>query len=128
MADIEFDKRDQLKRIQAYLVPGEQLFAVYDMKGGGTGFVGITDLRLIFYDQAFLRKKKAMVSIPFTQITSIASEDTGKLLMGTLLGSSNLIITTTAGETQEFTFRSNDKAHRAYKLMVSQMLQSEVPG
>ena len=63
--EVKFDKSDQLKRIQAYVLDGEELFAVYDCKGGGTGFVGITNRRVIFYDQAFLRKKKSMVSIPY---------------------------------------------------------------
>ncbi len=49
---ILFDRQDQLQRIQAYVIPGETLIAVFDCKGSGTGFVGFTDQRLIFYDQA----------------------------------------------------------------------------
>jgi len=120
----EFDNAGQLKRIEAQLIPGETLYAVYDCKGGSTGFVGITDRRLSFYDQAFLRKKKAMVSVPHSKIAALASEDTG----GVLLGSSRLIISTTGAQEYEFSFRSNEKAHRAYTLIMTQMLQSEISG
>lgn len=36
------DDESQYRRIVAYLMPGETLCAVYDRKGVGTGFVGIT--------------------------------------------------------------------------------------
>ena len=53
MSEIIYDKKDQRRRVMNHIVPGETLYAVYDMKGGGTGFVGITDLRLIFMDESF---------------------------------------------------------------------------
>lgn len=40
---ILFDRQDQLQRVQAYVIPGETLAAVFDCKGAGTGFVGFTD-------------------------------------------------------------------------------------
>jgi len=46
---------------------------VYDLKGAGTGFVGITNKRLIFYDRAMLRKKKSLVSIPFSKVIQSAA-------------------------------------------------------
>ena len=75
MAEVVFDKRDQLDKIQAALLPDETVEAVFDMKGGGTGFVGITSKRVIVYDKAFLRRMKAIVSIPYSRITSLAAED-----------------------------------------------------
>ena len=45
------------------------------MKGAGTGFLGITNKRIIYYDKAFLKNKKALVSIPYDRIASVASED-----------------------------------------------------
>lgn len=123
MPDPVYDKKDQLQKVQSTIVKGETLYAVYDMKGGGTGFVGITDLRLIFMDQAFVRKTKAMVSVPFTKITAVASEDSGKIFFGT----SKLIIV--AGNREwEFEFRSNDKAHDAYNLIMGNLLQTEAKG
>lgn len=93
------------------------------MKGGGTGFVGIIDLRIVFMDKAFMRKKKALVSVPFTRMSAVASEDSGSLLFGT----SKLIIVAGARD-WEFEFRSNDKAHTAYNLILANLLQTEAHG
>ena len=123
MPDAIHDKKDQLQKIQPHIIQGETLYAVYDMKGGGTGFVGITDLRLIFMDQAFVKKSKSMVSLPYTRITAVASEDSGKIIFGT----SKLIVVAGA-RTWMFEFRSNDKAHYAYKLIMRNLLQTEVKG
>lgn len=121
--DVDFDKPDQLQKTQADLLPGEELFAVYDMKGGGTGFLGITDRRLIIQDHAFLRKSKSMVSIPFSRVTVIAAEDSGKIVFGA--STLNICAGT---QTYEFQFRSNEKAHRAYRLILQQTLQGELAG
>lgn len=124
MADYPmWDKKDQFERIQQYCLPGEVLYAVFDMKGGGTGFLGITDLRLIFFDQAFMRKQKAMVSVPFTKVTMVASEDSGALIFVT-----SKLLVRAGDQTWEFEFRSNDKAHRAYRLIMHNLLQTEVKG
>lgn len=37
MTEIQFDKRDQLVKVQAGLMPGEALFAVCDGKGMASG-------------------------------------------------------------------------------------------
>lgn len=122
-ADIEHDNKGQLDRIQGMVLEGEKLYAVFDLKGGGTGFVGITDLRLIFMDQGFIRKKKSLVSLPYSQITVVASEDSGGILFST----SNLVVVAGAREF-EFEFRSSDKAHRAYELIMRNLLQGEKRG
>jgi hypothetical protein len=105
------------------IMPGETLYAVYDMKGGGTGFVGITDLRLIIMDQGVIRKKKTLVSVPYSRITAVASEDSGSMIFAT----SSLIVIAGTKE-WDFEFRSNDKAHRAYDMMMRNMLQGELRG
>jgi hypothetical protein len=126
MPEVEFDKRDQLERIEALIIPGEKLYAVYDMKGGGTGYMGVTDLRLIFMDQSFVRKSKAIVTLPFSKITAIGVEDTGRTI-NPFAASSEL--TVVAGSREwEFEFRSNEKAHRAYGLIMSNLLQAEKKG
>ena len=116
-----FDKQDQLTRIQAYVIPGENLFAVYDCKGGGTGFVGVTDRRIIFYDQAFITKKKSMVSIPYNQIVGIASVDEGLIFQ-----TSEITLLTSAGN-YTFVFRGGDKAHAAYRYIMGQLLNQAYP-
>ena len=111
-----YDNEGQYKRIVAYIIPGETLHAVYDCKGAGTGFVGITDQRIIFYDQATLTKKKSMVSIPYHQITAVASGDEGVIFQ-----TSEIVLITAAGRFA-FEFRGADKAHWAYRFIMTQIL------
>lgn len=121
--EIDHDKKDQLQKIMAHIMPGETLYAVYDMKGGGTGFVGITDLRLIFMDQSFVRKSKAMVSLPYTKITAVGSEDNPGIIFST----SKLHIIAGSRE-WEFEFRTVEKAHKAYQFIMRNLLQTEKKG
>ena len=120
---IEYDNKSQYDRIATLVVQGEILYAVFDEKGRGTGFVGITDRRLIFMDQGYIRKKKTLVSLPYSQITAVASEDTG----GFVFGTSQLIVIAGSRE-WDFEFRSNEKAHRAYSLIMWNLLQNERAG
>jgi hypothetical protein len=122
MAEPRFDNADQLKRIQAHVIPGETLQAVWDCKGAGTGFVGVTDQRLIFYDQGVFLKKKAMVSIPFNRVIGIASADTGGLIFKT----TELTLLTAAGQFH-FEFRGEDKAHWTYQFIMTQILNQATP-
>ena len=45
MAETEliFDKQDQVDKVRSWLLSGERLLAVYDLKGVGSGFLGITE-------------------------------------------------------------------------------------
>jgi hypothetical protein len=80
-ADIIVDKQEQPEKVESVCLPDETIRAVFDMKGVGTGFLGITDKRLIYYDKAFLKSKKALVSIPYSRIASVASEDSKGFLI-----------------------------------------------
>jgi len=121
MAEARYDNKAQLDRVAAYLIPGETLHAVYDCKGGGTGFVGITDQRIIFYDQAFLRSKKAMVSIPYNRVIGVASEDEGVIFK------TSTITLITSARNYTFEFRGADKAHWAYSFIMNQILNQAIP-
>lgn len=122
MPDIIFDKQDQLDKINSALLPNETVHAVFDLKGTGTGFIGITDKRIIVYDKAFLRKMKAVVSIPYLRVLAIAAEDESGLLTGRgFFSSSKIHITTSHGE-YEFEFRGADKAHVAHNLILGHMV------
>lgn len=122
MADVYFDRKEQLQKIEAGLLPGETVEGVFDMKGGGTGFLGVTSKRVIVYDKVFLRKMKALVSIPYSRITTIAAEDESGLFTGRgFFASSKVVITTSHGDF-EFEFRGADKAHLAHELILSHML------
>ena len=122
MADPICDKQDQLAKIQAALLPGEDVEAVFDMQGGGTGFVGITSKRVIVYDKAFLRKMKAVVSVPYSRITTIAAEDESGLFTGRGFFSSSKVVLTTSHGDFEFEFRGAEKAHQAHNMILRHIL------
>ncbi len=122
MPEVYHDKREQLEKIRSALLPGEEVEAVFDMKGGGTGFMGITTKRVIVYGKAFMRKMKGMVSIPHSKITSIASEDESGLLTGRGFLSSSIIVLQTGHEEYEFEFRGADNAHYAHDLILTHIL------
>jgi hypothetical protein len=122
MAGPYFDKKEQFDKIRAGLLAGERIDGVFDMKGGGTGFIGITSMRVIVYDKAFARKMKALVSIPYSRIQSVAAEDDSGLLTGRgFFVSSKVVMTTSHGEL-EFEFRGAEKAHYAYNLILHHMM------
>lgn len=122
MPEPVYDKKEQLDKVVAGLLPGEEVQAVLDMKGGGTGFLGITTKRIIVYDKSFMRKMKAVVSIPYSRVQTIAAEDESGLLSGRgFFSSSKLVINTSHGE-HEFEFRGADKAHLAHQLVLSHIL------
>ena len=116
-----FDNKGQYDRVAAYVIKGETLRAVFDCKGAGTGFVGITDQRVIFYDQGMFLKKKTMVSIPYHQIIGVASADEGVIFK-----TSEITLITAAGRF-EFEFRGADKAHWAYQYIMNQVLNQAHP-
>jgi hypothetical protein len=120
--EIQFDKGKQLQKIQAALLPGETVEAVFDMKGGGTGFIGITSHRVIVYDKAFLRKMKAVVSVPYSRIYTVAAEDDSGLFTGRGFFSSSKLVLSTSKSELEFDFRGADKAHIAHNLILAHML------
>lgn len=119
-ADVVFDKRDQLDQVLPFILPGERLYAVFDCRGRGTGFIALTDRRLVFYDKAFLGNRKALTSIPYRQISALSSVDEG----GILRSSSHLVVTA-SGQAYEFEFGGGEKAQRAYAIILGEILQSE---
>lgn len=122
MAEAIYDRQDQLQKVAEACLPGETIEAVFDMKGGGTGFVGITTKRVIVYDKEFLRKNKAVVSIPYSRITSIATDDESGLFTGRGFFGSSKVTITFSGGSYEFEFRGADKAHIAHNLILSHMV------
>lgn len=114
---VKYDIENQYQRITPYILAGETLEAVFDCKGGGTGFVGITDQRVIFYDQGRLVKKKSMVSIPYGRIIAVSVADEGKIFK-----SGELMIITAAGNFS-FEFRGTDKGRWTYEYITTQILK-----
>jgi hypothetical protein len=120
--EVIFDRQDQLERIRAGVLPDEEIEAVFDVKGGGTGFVGITSKRVIFQDNAWVVNSKAIVSIPYGRIHTVAAEDAVGLLTGRGFFSSSKIIITTSDGSRIFQFRGADKAHIAHDLILRHIL------
>ncbi len=119
--EVVYDKREQLEKIRGVLLQGERVEAVFDLKGAQTGFVGLTDRRLIIYDKAFLGGRTAMVSIPYRHIVALGSEDEGGLLTPSQLVGSKLVVQT-AARNIEMEFRGRDKAHWAYQVILHRIL------
>ena len=121
---IMVDKKEQLEKIESICLPDEIIRAVFDMKGAGTGFLGITDKQIIYYDKAFLKSKKALVSIPYERIASVASEDhKGFLIKSGFFISDILTISPIGLEPKTFEFRGGDKAHVAHNMIMEHLLK-----
>ena len=118
MAEVIFDQQNQVEQILPWLLEGEELFCVFDCKGSGTGFIAVTDKRLMFYDKAFLKKRKALTSLPYGRVTSVSSIDEGRGLFGT---TSELVVKAGSDE-YEFEFRGGEKAQTAYHLIMKHLL------
>ena len=122
--DMMVDKKDQLEKIESICLPNETIRAVFDLKGVGSGFLGLTDKRIIFYDKAFLKKKKAMVSIPYSRIACVASDDNkGFLISKGFLVSDTLTINPIGLEPKTFEFRGGEKAHQAHNIIMEHLLK-----
>lgn len=110
-----YDRRDQLEQIQSGLIQGERLYAVYDAKGAGTGFIGVTDRRVIIQDRSFVGKKVALVSLPYNRISSVAVVS-DKSFMGNFFGTTAIGITALDGRYHEVDFRGTDKARYVHDM------------
>lgn len=108
MSDVPHDKRDQLDKVTAGLIAGEQVYAVYDCTGTGTGFVGVTNFRVILQDNSFVGGKVGVTSLPIRSIQAV-SFLSDKSMFGKFASSATLAIA--SGSTvREATFRGADKA------------------
>jgi Bacterial PH domain len=121
MTEPVFDKQDQYNQILEGLMPGETIYAVYDATGAGTGFIGITDKRVIFQDKAFIGKKVAITSLPYRQIASV-SVVSNKSWAGSFFSTGSLAIKTGGGDVHEIEFRGHEKSQHAHNLILHYIL------
>jgi Bacterial PH domain len=117
---VAFDQQGQLDKIIESLMPGEQVFAVYDAIGAGTGFIGVTDKRVIIQDNSYVGKKIALVSIPFSRISSV-SVLSNKSMFGSFFSSSQIVVST-ASKAYEVEFRGDGKAKHVHDLILWKIL------
>jgi Bacterial PH domain len=111
-----FDKREQYEQIVSGLLEGERVIAVYDATGAGTGFIGVTDRRVIVQDKSFVGKKIGLVSIPYAKITSVAVVS-NKSWAGHFFSSSSIAVMA-GGQVYEVEFRGHDKAHHVHNVIL----------
>lgn len=122
MVDVVFDKQDQFDKISGNLMEGETLYAVYDGIGVGTGFIGLTDRRVIIQDNSFVGKKVALTSIPYKRIQSV-SYVSDKSMLGKLASNSTISIAA-ASTMYEVSFRGDAKAKHAHDVILHYIMLS----
>lgn len=123
MSTIIHDYPDQLEQINQSLLQGEKVFAVYDCKGVGTGFVGITNMRVIMRDRSFVGNKVSVVSIPYKNIRSVAMLS-NRSRFGKFVSSSSIGIDL-GGTTKVADFRGDDKARKAHDIILWHVLNTK---
>lgn len=120
MTNVVHDKADQLQKIQESLLQGEQVLAVYDAKGVGTGFMGLTDRRVIIQDNAFTGGRSAITSLPYQRVQSV-SFVADKSMFGKLAASSTIAIQV-GSQHYEVEFRGAEKAKHAHDVILHHIL------
>ena len=96
---------------------GEQLFAVYDGKGFSTGFLALTDKRIIIQDKSYVGKKIAMISLPYSRIASVGVLSNASRF-GSFFSTSEILVRTFGGDSHEIEFRGVEKAKYAHDLIL----------
>ncbi|MGI5208522.1 PH domain-containing protein [Spirillospora sp. CA-108201] len=114
--EVQHDRSGQLKQIESGLLPGEQIIAVYDAVGAGTGFIGLTDRRVIVQDRSFAGKKYAITSVPYSRITSV-SVVSNKSWAGSYFSTGSIAINV-GTHTYEVEFRGSDKSHHVHNVIL----------
>ena len=115
-----FDKQDQLDKITSGLLQGEQIIAVYDATGAGTGFIGITNLRVILQDNSFVGKRVALTSVPYNRVNAV-SFVSNKSMLGKFASTGSIAISA-GGQTYEVDFRGDEKAKHAHDAILWHMV------
>jgi hypothetical protein len=113
---VPHDRPEQLQQVAGGLMPGEQIIAVYDAIGAGTGFLGLTDRRVVIQDKSFMGKKIAITSIPYSKITSV-SVVSNKSLAGSFFSSGSIAINV-GTHVYEVDFRGEQKSHHVHNVIL----------
>jgi len=116
MADVIYDNKGQLEQVQSGLLDGEQIIAVYDAIGAGTGFLGLTNRRIIIQDKSFVGKRIAITSVPYSKVSSV-SVVSNKSWAGEFFSSGTIAITV-GTHVYEVEFRGTEKTHHAHNVIL----------
>lgn len=115
-----FDRPEQLQQIQSGLMQGETVHAVYDCLGAGTGFVALTNWRVILQDKSFVGNKTAITSIPYKQIKSV-SIVSNKSWAGTFFSGGSIAIDA-GSKVHSAEFRGADKSRHVHDYILWQLV------
>jgi hypothetical protein len=116
MTEVRYDRQEQLNQIKSGLLPGETVIAVYDAVGVGTGFIGLTDKRVILQDRSFVGKRVAITSIPYGKVTAV-SVVSNKSWAGQFF-SSGAIAIHVGTHTYEVELRGVDKTQHVHNVIL----------
>jgi hypothetical protein len=114
-SEIPHDRADQLAQVQSGLLQGETIYCVYDDKGIGSGFIALTDLRVIILNRSFVsafpghKNLSAITSLPYAQIASVATL-AAKSFMGSFFSESHVYLVTTGNVHYAVELRGTDRA------------------
>jgi len=112
-----FDVQDQLDKVEVGLLEGETAIAVYD--GGDTGFIGLTDRRVIVQDNAFNGKRSALTSVPYRRIDAVSfvsdTSESGEFTFSPAVGIS------AGGKVYEIRLSRQDKARHVHEVVLRSM-------
>ncbi len=111
-----FDKQEQYDKIQSGLIQGEQIIAVYDAVGAGTGFIGLTNRRVIIQDKSFVGKRVAITSIPYSKVSAV-SVVSNKSWAGQFFSSGTIAITV-GTHIYEVEFRGSEKTQHVHNVIL----------
>lgn len=116
MADVVYDLKEQLAAVEAGLLTGEQVIAVYDGKGAGTGFIGLTDRRVVLQDESYVGGRVALTSIPYSGIHAV-SLVSNKSFLSAYVEAATVGITI-SGHTYEIELRGHEKARHVHDVIL----------
>jgi hypothetical protein len=116
MTSVTYDHKEQYNQIKSGLLEGEEIIAVYDAIGAGTGFIGLTNRRVIVQDKSFVGKRVAITSVPYSRVSSI-SVVSNKSWAGSFFSSGTIAINV-GTHTYEVEFRGDQKAHHVHNVIL----------
>jgi len=123
MSQIVHDRPEQLAMVQAGLLQGERVIAVFDCTGTGTGFVGLTNWRVLLQDKSFVGNQMALTSVPYRSIQSV-SMLSNKSMFGKFFSSSTIAVHT-GSKVVVAEFRGDEKAKYAHDVILWHLVHPE---
>jgi hypothetical protein len=116
MADVIYDNKSQFQQVESGLLDGETIIAVYDAVGVGTGFIGLTNRRIIIQDKSFVGKRFAITSIPYSKVSSV-SVVSNKSWAGQYFSTGTIAINV-GTHVYEVEFRGSEKTHHVHNVIL----------